>query len=106
MSAGHYLRYYACGRHVEEQCRCIGPKDESVGNVQCPTCAKGQVKPPTCRELLEKMGPEGRQVFWRAAQELAARVEAVLQLAAKRHASEAYDAALRDVLARLNGERE
>ena len=35
-----------------------------------------------------------------------ARVEKVLALAQQRHASEAYDAALRDVLRILNGEEE
>lgn len=36
--AGHRKVYYACGKHVKEQCRCMGQKPERVSKHPCPIC--------------------------------------------------------------------
>jgi hypothetical protein len=68
-------------------------------------------KPPSARELLDEIGDPGHCIGSETSHRraclvphlLAARVEAALALTEVRHASEAYDAALRAVRALLDG---
>ena len=77
---------------------------DAHGTYGCERC--GSETPPTARELLEHLRaghhPQGQ--VGAVAYGLAARVEAVLALAEKRHAHEAYDACLAEVRRILNGE--
>jgi len=70
--SGHRMVKYACGEHVESQCRCMDHRKlVIIGVTPCPTCNPSTAPIRTARELLARYN-------WLDAGELAARVEMVL----------------------------
>jgi hypothetical protein len=49
MSKDHFIEYYACGKHVRQQCRCPAQEKRcTLSSEPCPVCKPGNIRCTKC----------------------------------------------------------